>query len=206
MKKTFKGLLALLVCIVALSVSAFSIFAEEECLHLEVLDGVCSACQVEIVEPALDHEHIYEGVANCQGYWCDLCLSYYGEPDPDGHYFESYISTHEATCDLDAKESAECLHCDEVDVREIENTATHTFADATCVLPKVCLECGEHEGEELGHDFADATLNAPRTCVNCNETRGNPLVSVMGQEVHNDWFTILITAIIMTIGKIFGLA
>lgn len=51
----------------------------------------------------------------------------------------------------------------------------HTFSDATCESPKICLECGETEGEKLSHNWLEATCESPKTCALCNITEGEPL-------------------------------
>lgn len=51
----------------------------------------------------------------------------------------------------------------------------HSYADATCIAPKTCTECGETEGEALGHIFLKATCDTPETCERCGETKGNAL-------------------------------
>lgn len=50
----------------------------------------------------------------------------------------------------------------------------HTFSEATCVLPRTCLECGETEGDPNGHIWNDATCTEPKTCSVCGETEGQP--------------------------------
>lgn len=51
----------------------------------------------------------------------------------------------------------------------------HTWAEADCVTPRTCSECGETEGEPLGHSWAEATCQVPRTCTLCAATEGDPL-------------------------------
>lgn len=51
----------------------------------------------------------------------------------------------------------------------------HVWEEATCIVPKICNECGETEGEALGHTWLDATCSAPKTCSVCGETEGNAL-------------------------------
>ena len=51
----------------------------------------------------------------------------------------------------------------------------HTFSEATCESPKICLECGEIEGEPLEHTFSEATCESPKKCSLCNLTEGEPL-------------------------------
>ncbi len=44
-------------------------------------------------------------------------------------------------------------------------THTHSFADATCTAPKICIYCAETEGEALGHDIGEQLIDeVPATC------------------------------------------
>lgn len=83
-------------------------------------------------------------------------------------------------------------------------THTHNWQDATCTSPRICLTCGETEGNALDHDWipatcmapfcqrcgtaqgtalehnwAAATRYAPKTCLSCGITEGDPLPSVV---------------------------
>ncbi len=49
----------------------------------------------------------------------------------------------------------------------------HVFADADCLTPKTCTECGETEGEALGHDWVEADCVTPKTCSRCKATEGD---------------------------------
>lgn len=51
----------------------------------------------------------------------------------------------------------------------------HSWAEATCVLPKTCRICGATEGDALGHNWNRATCTEPETCTRCGETKGSPL-------------------------------
>ena len=51
----------------------------------------------------------------------------------------------------------------------------HVWADATCLTPVTCVECGETAGAPLGHNWVDATCEAPKTCKTCNTTEGEKL-------------------------------
>lgn len=50
----------------------------------------------------------------------------------------------------------------------------HTWEPATCTSAKVCLECGETEGDLLPHSWNDATCITAKTCVDCGKTEGMP--------------------------------
>lgn len=206
MKTTIKGFLGTVLVMALISMLAITVFAQEGCTHLEVVDGICSACQAEVTIETLDHDHLYDGEANCQGHWCEICEDFYGEPNPEMHTFGNYVSTALANCNDNAKESAECIYCDAVDVREISNTATHNWSDATCTSPMTCIDCGDEHGNSLGHDWIDATLEAPKTCAECNLAVGSPMIAIGGLHTPADWFTVVISVIIMLMGKICGLA
>lgn len=49
----------------------------------------------------------------------------------------------------------------------------HVWAEATCVEPEKCEQCGATNGEPLGHDWTDATCTKLSTCRECGETRGD---------------------------------
>ncbi len=51
----------------------------------------------------------------------------------------------------------------------------HTWKDATCTEPKICLECNETEGEPAGHLWKNATCTEPRICGICGATEGSAL-------------------------------
>lgn len=51
----------------------------------------------------------------------------------------------------------------------------HNFSEATCESPRICLECGEAEGEKLSHNWLEATCESPKKCSLCNITEGEPL-------------------------------
>ncbi len=53
--------------------------------------------------------------------------------------------------------------------------AHETWNEATCNLPKTCVNCGKTEGEALGHEWAEATCDAPKTCGTCKATEGDAL-------------------------------
>lgn len=53
-------------------------------------------------------------------------------------------------------------------------THTHSYSDATCTQPGVCV-CGETNGEALGHSWNSATCTASGTCSRCGATNGSPL-------------------------------
>ena len=52
---------------------------------------------------------------------------------------------------------------------------SHDWAEADCVNPKTCAECGKTEGEALGHDWVEADCVTPKTCAKCGETEGEAL-------------------------------
>lgn len=59
---------------------------------------------------------------------------------------------------------------------QVETTEhIHSFADANCVQPKICTQCGATEGTALGHQWNEADCTGPKTCVLCGETDGAAL-------------------------------
>lgn len=51
----------------------------------------------------------------------------------------------------------------------------HEWQDATCTAPRICVKCGEAEGEPLGHKWQGATCEEPKCCTVCGEIQGKPL-------------------------------
>ena len=64
-------------------------------------------------------------------------------------------------------------------------TGEHSWSEATCTTPAVCLICGE-TGELGDHDWQDATCSAAETCSLCSETRGeiNPTNHIFDADTH----------------------
>lgn len=53
----------------------------------------------------------------------------------------------------------------------------HSWAEADCLHPRTCTECGATEGEASGHDLRPADLFSPATCRVCGYTEGEALAS-----------------------------
>ena len=53
-----------------------------------------------------------------------------------------------------------------------EPVHSHSFVEATCLEPQICLDCGETNGTPLGHTWEDATCLVLKTCSVCQETEG----------------------------------
>lgn len=49
------------------------------------------------------------------------------------------------------------------------------WQEATCEVPRTCVECGKTEGEALGHSWVAATCETAKTCEVCQVTDGDPL-------------------------------
>ena len=49
------------------------------------------------------------------------------------------------------------------------------WANATCTSARVCICCGNTEGDPLGHEWEEATCTTPKTCQRCGKTKGEPL-------------------------------
>jgi hypothetical protein len=52
------------------------------------------------------------------------------------------------------------------------NSCSHAWNEATCVVARTCTKCNTKQGQPLGHDFKPATCIAPESCSRCFETRG----------------------------------
>ena len=55
------------------------------------------------------------------------------------------------------------------------NVVGHSWVEATCTAPKLCINCGLTEGDLLPHSWKDATCSAPKTCAGCGLTDGKRL-------------------------------
>ncbi len=51
----------------------------------------------------------------------------------------------------------------------------HKWAEADCLSPKTCLDCGKTEGKKGGHTWQEATCTKPKTCTVCGKTKGKAL-------------------------------
>ena len=201
MKKTSRIFLGPILCVALISSLCITAVAIDDCAHPDVNDGVCLTCQAEVTINTLEHEHLHDGEPNCQGHWCDICSDYYGEPDPEGHIFEDYEHSLVATCELDAQESAKCLYCEEVDVRVVQDTAAHTWEDATCTSPMTCLECGEVKGEALGHIWSESEAGTEKEsslCLTCGEAHSEPEEGFLLPDTseESNWFVSLMVMIV----------
>ncbi len=64
-----------------------------------------------------------------------------------------------------------CVECEDTEGNVLE----HAWKDATCTLAKSCEACGATEGEALGHSFLAATCVSAEECEVCGEMKGEPL-------------------------------
>ncbi len=62
-----------------------------------------------------------------------------------------------------------------LDAIPMETEHQHSWADATCTVPKTCSTCNETEGTALGHSWIEATFHTPQSCSVCQETQGSPI-------------------------------
>ena len=51
----------------------------------------------------------------------------------------------------------------------------HKWQDVTCEQPKLCVKCGETEGEALGHETQEATLRHGEECTVCGKMLTPPI-------------------------------
>lgn len=52
---------------------------------------------------------------------------------------------------------------------------SHSYSEATCTEPEICLQCGKTRGQPLGHKYVDATCVVAKKCTKCGQTEGSPL-------------------------------
>ena len=64
-----------------------------------------------------------------------------------------------------------CMECNKTEGEALG----HTWVNATCVMPKTCSTCGAVEGDIGTHTWINATCDAPKTCSVCAVTEGSPL-------------------------------
>ncbi len=102
--------------------------------------GNCTRAQTAVLVRAFvlnfltDCEHDWEEPTCLVGGICNLCELYHAPAL--GHELGDRICT----------EDTECLRCGVT----VEGT-THKYAVATCILPRICGECGHTDGDPLGH-------------------------------------------------------
>lgn len=80
----------------------------------------------------------------------------------------------EATCSVAGEKHSVCSSCGDVVVSTIEKLA-HSYTDATCTKPKMCIHCGDKIGVALGHDYQAATCTQAKRCKICGTREGMPL-------------------------------
>ena len=56
-----------------------------------------------------------------------------------------------------------------------ENTYKHSWRNATCTSPQICITCGATSGTTASHQWREATYDAPKTCAVCGTTTGSAL-------------------------------
>lgn len=64
-----------------------------------------------------------------------------------------------------------CVECEATEGKVLE----HTWKSATCTSAKTCKVCGDTEGEALEHSFLAATCVSAEGCIVCGEKRGEPV-------------------------------
>lgn len=55
------------------------------------------------------------------------------------------------------------------------DSCEHVWAEADCIIPRTCSECGETEGAPLGHDWQEATCTTAKVCKRCGRIEDDPL-------------------------------
>ncbi len=75
---------------------------------------------------------------------CTECKAEYGKYA--GHTFGTYEKSADASCGVNAKETAKCAHCDATDTRDIEGTALqHIMGDYVYTTAPTCKDEGEEK-------------------------------------------------------------
>ncbi len=104
----------------------------------DVHKRVCANnCGIDITEACSG------GTATCSALAvCDTCKAAYGKYTD--HSFGTYEKSAEASCGVNAKETAKCLYCDATDTREIAGTALqHVMSDYVYTTAPTCKDEGE---------------------------------------------------------------
>ena len=81
--------------------------------------------------------------------------------------------TKAATCTVAGSKKFVCSKCGDVVRLEIP-IKDHSYAQATCLLPKTCTGCGKTEGTALGHSYGDNQL-----CIRCGVKNPNASAETM---------------------------
>ncbi len=101
---------------------------------------VCAnGCGIDITEACSGGEATCSTLAIC-----DVCKAAYGEYSD--HVFVNYVKSAEASCGVNAKETAKCEYCDATDTRDIPDTALkHVMGDYEYTTPPTCKDEGEEK-------------------------------------------------------------
>ena len=96
-----------------------------------------------------------------------------------GHTFTESVV--DPTCTEQGFTAHTCSVCGFIESDTYTEPTGHDWADATCIDPATCKNCGLTAGADpAGHDWADATCTAPMTCNYCGATEGEALGHVGG--------------------------
>lgn len=71
-----------------------------------------------------------------------------------------------------------CVNCGETDGKRLE----HKFTDQTCAHDRFCTLCNAIGEKASGHSFASADCEAPKSCTVCGITEGEPLGHTLTEE------------------------
>ena len=70
----------------------------------------------------------------------------------------------------------------------------HEWKEASCDVPKTCIECGETEGVASEHKWQEATYSEPKTCSTCGQKIGESLREIQEKELFEEYNLLSITA------------
>ncbi|NCB72062.1 MAG: hypothetical protein EOM45_09865 [Clostridia bacterium] len=96
--------------------------------------------------------------------------------------FSNKLFVHHEWKDATCIEPRVCLNCDKTEGSPLG----HTWVEATCTDPATCTSCGSIEGSALGHSWAEADCLTPKTCSRCHSTEGSSLGHEWTNETHEN--------------------
>ena len=148
-----------------------------EMVHPPVIDPATATCT---------------GPGLTEGSHCEICgmiLVAQEEVEALDHSYETVETP--PTCTEDGSITYTCTACGDTYTEPGLAALGHDWADADCVNPMTCLNCGDTEGDPLGHDYLEDIYPATCTedgytvftCTRCQDTYTGDEVEATG----HDW-------------------